>query len=134
MTESTLKPRDAKEVEDAVRWALGNDKSLELTGQGTKRAIGRPSQTDLTLDLSGLTGVTLYEPAELVLSARAGTPIAEIEALLDKNNQELAFEPMIMARCLGAKLTAAHSAARSPLTFPVRAASRPVPRATISWA
>jgi glycolate oxidase FAD binding subunit len=97
----TLKPRDAKEVEDAVRWALGNDKALELAGQGTKRAIGRPSQTDLTLDLSGLTGVTLYEPAELVLSARAGTPIAEIEALLDKNKQELAFEPMDYGPLLG---------------------------------
>src|SRR5664279_3549178 len=89
-----LKPRDAKEVEDAVNWALGNDKALELAGQGSKRGIGRPSQTDLTLDLSSLTGVTLYEPAELVLSARAGTPLAEIEALLAKNNQELAFEPM----------------------------------------
>ena len=97
----TLKPRDSKEVEDAVRWALGNDKALELAGQGTKRAIGRPSQTDLTLDLSGLTGVTLYEPAELVLSARAGTPIAEIEALLDKNKQELAFEPMDYGPLLG---------------------------------
>jgi glycolate oxidase FAD binding subunit len=97
----TLKPRDAKEVEDAVRWALGNDKALELAGQRTKRAIGRPSQTDLTLDLSGLTGVTLYEPAELVLSARAGTPIAEIEALLDKNKQELAFEPMDYGPLLG---------------------------------
>ena len=64
----TLKPRDAKEVEDAVRWALDHDKALELVGQGSKRDIGRPSQTDLTLDLSGLTGVTLYEPAELVLS------------------------------------------------------------------
>jgi glycolate oxidase FAD binding subunit len=101
MTESTLKPRDRKEVEDAVRWALGNDKALELAGQGTKRAIGRPSQTDLTLDLSGLTGVTLYEPAELVLSARAGTPIAEIEALLDSNKQELAFEPMDCGPLLG---------------------------------
>ena len=89
-----LKPRDAKEVEDAVRWALGNDKALELAGQGSKRVIGRPSQTDLTLDLSGLSGVTLYEPEELVLSARAGTPLAEIEALLEKNNQQLAFEPM----------------------------------------
>jgi glycolate oxidase FAD binding subunit len=84
-----------------VRWALGNDKSLELAGQGTKRGIGRPSQTDLTLDLSGLTGVTLYEPAELVLSARAGTPIDEIEVLLEKNNQELAFEPMDYGPLLG---------------------------------
>ena len=77
-----------------MRWALENDKALEVAGQGTKRAIGRPSQTDITLDLSGLTGVTLYEPEELVLSARAGTPLAEIEELLDKNNQELGFEPM----------------------------------------
>jgi glycolate oxidase FAD binding subunit len=90
----TIKPRDSKEVEETVRWALGNDKPLELAGQGTKRAIGRPSQTDLTLDLSGLSGVTLYEPAELVLSARAGTPVSEIEALLAENNQQLAFEPM----------------------------------------
>jgi len=90
----TLKPRDAQEVEDAVRWALGEEKPLELVGQGSKRAIGRPSQTDLTLDLSGLTGVTLYEPAELVLSARAGTPLAEIEKLLAENDQELGFEPI----------------------------------------
>src|ERR1700687_3534041 len=96
-----LKPRDTKEVEDAVRWALGNDKALEVAGRGSKRAIGRPSQTDLTLDLSGLSGVTLYEPAELVLSARAGTPLAEIEALLEKNNQELAFEPMDYGPLLG---------------------------------
>src|SRR3954454_3527766 len=97
----TLKPRDARDVEDAVRWALAEDKRLELVGQGSKRGIGRPSQTDLTLDLSGLTGVTLYEPAELVLSARAGTPIAEIEALLDKNNQQLGFEPVDYGPLLG---------------------------------
>jgi glycolate oxidase FAD binding subunit len=96
-----LKPRDAKEVEDAVRWALSEDKRLEVRGQGSKRDLGRPSQTDLTLDLSGLTGVTLYEPEELVLSARAGTPLAEIEALLDKNNQQLGFEPMDYGPLLG---------------------------------
>src|SRR5476651_2285332 len=96
-----LKPRDAKEVEEAVAWALGNDKALEVAGQGTKRAIGRPSQTDMTLDLSRLSGVTLYEPVELVLSAKAGTPLAEIEVLLANNNQELAFEPMDYGPLLG---------------------------------
>ena len=96
-----LKPRDAKEVEEAVRWALGNDKALEVAGQGTKRAIGRPSQTDLTLDLSALTGVTLYEPEELVLSVKAGTPLAEIETLLEQNGQQLAFEPMDYGPLLG---------------------------------
>jgi glycolate oxidase FAD binding subunit len=97
-----LKPRDAKDVEEAVRWAVADDKPLELVGQGSKRGIGRPSQTDLTLDLSGLTGVTLYEPEELVLSAKAGTPIAEIEALLDQNNQQFAFEPADYGALFGA--------------------------------
>jgi glycolate dehydrogenase FAD-binding subunit len=96
-----LKPRDGKDAEEAVRWALDHDKALEVIGQGTKRAIGRPSQTDLTLDMSALTGVTLYEPAELVLSARAGTPLAEIEALLDKNNQQLGFDPADYGPLLG---------------------------------
>ena len=70
-------------------------------GQGSKRAIGRPSQTDLTLDLSGLSGVTLYEPEELVLSVKAGTPLAEIETLLEQNSQQLAFEPMDYGPLLG---------------------------------
>ena len=54
-----------------MRWALSDDKALEIVGQGTKHSLGRPSQTDLTLDLSGRSGVTLYEPEELVLSAKA---------------------------------------------------------------
>jgi glycolate oxidase FAD binding subunit len=74
---------------------------LEVAGRGSKRAIGRPAQTDLTLDLSGLSGVTLYEPEELVLSARAGTPLAEIEALVAKSGQQLAFEPMDCGPILG---------------------------------
>src|SRR4029079_12719306 len=96
-----LKARDAKDVEDAVRWALAEDKTLEVVGRGTKRALGRPSQSDLTLDLSGLSGVTLYEPEELVLSAKAGTPLAEIEALVASKGQQLAFEPMDYGPILG---------------------------------
>jgi glycolate oxidase FAD binding subunit len=90
----TVKPRNAGEVEEALRWALDGDKPLEVVGTGSKRAIGRPSQTDITLDLSGLTGITLYEPEELVLSARAGTPMAEVEALVASNGQMLAFDPL----------------------------------------
>src|SRR5471030_2441548 len=96
-----LKPRDAKDVQDAVQWALSEGKTVEIVGRGSKRALGRPSQSDLTLDLSGLSGVTLYEPEELVLSAKAGTPLAEIETLLDANNQQLAFEPMDYGPLLG---------------------------------
>ncbi len=95
------KPRDAAEVEQAIRSALTAGKTLELIGRGTKRGIGRAAQWDSTLDLSGLSGVTLYEPEELVLSARAGTPLAEIEALVAASRQELAFEPMDYAVLLG---------------------------------
>jgi glycolate oxidase FAD binding subunit len=98
----TLKPRDGKDVEAAVQWALGESKTLEIVGHGSKRGIGRAAQWDLSLDLSGLSGVTLYEPDELILSAKAGTPIAEIEALLAKHNQELAFEPIDYGPVFGA--------------------------------
>jgi len=99
---NTLRPRDAKDVAAAVEWAAGEGKTLEIVGRGSKRGIGRAAQWDLTLDLSGLTGVTLYEPEELVLSARAGTPIAEIEALIGSKGQELAFEPIDCGPLFGA--------------------------------
>lgn len=98
---TTFAPTTADEVLTAVQWAAGEGEPLEIVGQGTKRGIGRPVQTEHVLDLSGLTGVTLYEPEELVLSARAGTPLVEIEALLDASGQELAFEPMDYGPLLG---------------------------------
>ena len=96
-----LRPREPKQVEEAVAWALAQGKTLELIGCGTKRAIGRAAQWDATLDLSGLTGVTLYEPEELVLSAKAGTPLTEINALVAEQRQQLAFEPMDYGPLLG---------------------------------
>ena len=101
MSTENLQPRDAAEVGEAMRWALSGGKALELIGRGSKRAIGRAAQWDATLDLSGLSGVTLYEPEELVLSAKAGTPLAEIEALVAASGQELAFEPMDYGPLLG---------------------------------
>ncbi len=96
-----LKPGDAAEAEQAIRWALAEGKALEVVGRGSKRAIGRAAQWDATLDLSALSGVTLYEPEELVLSAKAGTPLAEIEALVAERGQQLAFEPMDCGPLLG---------------------------------
>jgi glycolate oxidase FAD binding subunit len=96
-----LKARDGKDIEEAVLWALSEAKTLEVIGRGSKRALGRPNQSDVTLDLSGLTGVTLYEPEELVLSAKAGTPLAEIEALVRGKGQRLDFEPMDYGPILG---------------------------------
>ena len=130
----TLKPRDGKDVEDAVRWAIAEGKALEIVGHGSKRSIGRPAQTDLTLDLSGLSGVTLYEPEELVLTARAGTPIAEVEALVESKGQQLAFEPMDYGPLLGGWPGAAPSVGCWRRTCPGPAGSRPAPRATTSSA
>jgi glycolate oxidase FAD binding subunit len=96
-----LRPRDTAEVEQAVQWAVAEAKTLEVMGRGSKRTIGRAAQWDVTLDLSGLSGITLCEPAELVLSAKAGTPLAEVETLLASNAQELAFEPLDYGPLLG---------------------------------
>jgi len=98
---TTFTPESATEVLNVMRWAAGEETPLEVLGHGSKRGIGRPAQTEHTLDLSKLTGVTLYEPEELVLSAKAGTPLAEIEELLAQHNQQLAFEPMDYGPLLG---------------------------------
>ena len=89
----TFKPRDDKDVAELVRWAHDHETPLEIIGRGTKRRLGRPLATDHVLDMSSLSGIDLYEPEELVLRAGAGTPLAEIEAALARNNQQLAFEP-----------------------------------------
>ncbi|MEM8644707.1 MAG: glycolate oxidase subunit GlcE [Pseudomonadota bacterium] len=99
---STLKPEDAAQLHDAVKWAVAEEKPLDIIGLGTKHEIGRPAQHEFTLDLSALTGVTLYEPEELVLSAHAATPRAEVEQLLRDKNQEFAFEPPDLSALLGA--------------------------------
>src|SRR5690606_32519882 len=89
----TLKPATPEQLQEAVAWALAAKLPLDILGQGSKRGWGRPVQAAATLDMSGLRGITLYEPEELVLSARAGTPLAEIRAALAERNQQLAFEP-----------------------------------------
>lgn len=91
---TTFTPSTADEVLSTVQWALAEATPLEILGHGSKRGIGRPLQTGHALDLSKLAGVTLYEPEELVLSARAGTPLSEIQAQLSRHGQQLAFEPM----------------------------------------
>ncbi|MCO6386202.1 FAD-binding protein [Aliihoeflea sp. 40Bstr573] len=100
---TTFTPSSAAETLDALQWAVSEEAPLEIIGHGSKRGIGRPVQSEHAIDLSGLTGVTLYEPEELVLSARAGTPIAEIEALLKEHRQEFAFEPMDYGPLLGSE-------------------------------
>lgn len=98
---TTIRPDRAEAIQEAVAWAAASETPLEVIGHGSKRAIGAPMNTEHTIDLSHLTGVTLYEPDELVLSARAGTPMSEITKLLRDNNQDFAFEPPDPSRLLG---------------------------------
>ena len=63
--------------------------------------MGRPVQAEQTLSLARLSGITLYEPGALTLVARAGTPIAEIEAALAAEGQMLPFEPIDHRALLG---------------------------------
>jgi glycolate oxidase FAD binding subunit len=97
----TLRPRTAEELAQAVAWAAGNEAPVEILGTGTKRGIGRVMQTAATLDLSALSGVSLYEPDELVMTAGAGTRLSEVEALLAGKGQQFAFEPPDFSRLLG---------------------------------
>ncbi|WP_299047058.1 glycolate oxidase subunit GlcE [uncultured Tateyamaria sp.] len=87
-------------TEDAVAEAVASAKGpLAIRGGGT-RSVGRPVVGEV-LDVSGLSGVTLYEPGALTIVAQAGTPVARIEATLAAENQRLAFEPYDLTGLLG---------------------------------
>lgn len=87
-------PRDEADLVEIVRAARDARTTLAVEGRATRRALGRPVEAAATLSLAGLTGVDLYEPAELVMTARAGTPLSEIRATLAARGQELAFDPI----------------------------------------
>ncbi len=102
-----LKPETADEVEQAIAEAFAARNALALEGNGTKRTLGHPVAAETVLKLSGLSGITMYEPDEMVFSARAGTPLAEIEAALEKHKQMLAFEPTGSGATIGGVVAAA---------------------------
>jgi glycolate oxidase FAD binding subunit len=94
--------RTEADVLDAVRDAREHRRTLEIVGAGTKRVFGRVMQCDEVLDVSGISGIVSYEPEELILTVKAGTPVANITALLQSKNQRLGFEPADWGPLLGA--------------------------------
>ncbi len=95
-------PATAAEVEDAVAAAVAARRGLEIRGGGSKRLLRVPIESTALLDMRGVAGITDYDPDELVLTARAGTPLAEIEAALGERQQILAFEPFDHGPLFGA--------------------------------
>ncbi len=89
-----VKPRDEDEVLAAVQAALDDERPVEILGHGSKRGLGHRVDAAAQIDTGALSGVTMYEPAELVMTARPGTPLADVAKMLDEHDQELAFEPM----------------------------------------
>lgn len=80
------------DLTDRIKAAAAARTPLRIRGGGTKDFYAQSLQGDV-LDMTGLSGVTSYEPSELVVTALAGTPLAELEALLAVQGQCLPFEP-----------------------------------------
>ncbi len=98
-----IRPSSAEELKEIVASAAAEETPLEILGAGTKRGYGRPVEATTEVILDRLCGIGLYEPAELVMSAKAGTPLAQIEARLADNQQQLAFEPPDYGALFGGK-------------------------------
>jgi glycolate oxidase FAD binding subunit len=110
-----------QELIERVKQAAGKRAPLCIRGGGGKAFYGRHGDGEW-LDVSGHRGVVSYEPSELVITAKAGTPLAEVEALLAANNQMFPFEPphFSPASTLGGMVAAGLSGPRRPWGGAVR--------------
>jgi glycolate oxidase FAD binding subunit len=100
MTDS-LQPSTPEELCDIVANAAQAGSKLRVRGGGSKDDIGAPAPDVTTLEMSVFSGVIDYDPPELVLTAQAATPLAEIERLVAGEGQMLAFEPFDHGPILG---------------------------------
>lgn len=103
------------ELSERVRAAAASGTALRIHGGNTKGFLGHAVQGE-ALSMHDHEGVLHYEPSELVITARAGTPLGEIERLLTAEGQMLAFEPPHFgaAATLGGTLAAGLSGPRRP--------------------
>ncbi len=113
-----------QELQDRIRAAASDRQMLSIIGGNSKAFYGNPVKQHNTavIETRIHQGITSYEPSELVLTARAGTPLAEIEALLAENGQMLPFEPPHFAEhtTFGGAIAAGLSGSRRPFSGAVR--------------
>ena len=93
-SDTIIYPKNEKEVSEHIKGFYKSDIPIEIIGSGSKKKIGRPLQCAKNLNLSQLNGIIEYLPQELYIKVKACTPIREIEKELEKNKQQLAFEPI----------------------------------------
>ncbi|MGC1816223.1 MAG: FAD-binding protein, partial [Casimicrobiaceae bacterium] len=80
------------DVQQRIRAAAADRRPLRIRGGGTKDFYGHALEGEV-LDTRALAGIVSYEPTELVVTARAGTLLSEIEDALAARGQMLAFDP-----------------------------------------
>jgi glycolate oxidase FAD binding subunit len=105
IAEMTTFDTNLRQITDRILAARADHCPLRIRAGGSKDFYGESLQSEL-LDLKPLSGIISYEPSELVVTVRAGTPLAELEATLSDQGQCLAFEPP----CFGAVTGSASSA------------------------
>ena len=106
---------------DQIRGAIADDTPVSIVGGGSKAFLGCPTQAR-SLPVGDHRGIVSYEPTELVVTARCGTPLRELESVLEERGQMLAFEPPRFADTdtLGGTVAAAQSGPRRPYAGAVR--------------
>lgn len=121
MTETVLDQDQSALLSNSVRQAAENKSPIIIEGGGSKSFYGRLPEGQI-LNISRHSGVVSYEPTDLVITARSGTPIRDIETTLAKNNQMLAFEPPYFGNnsTLGGVVAAGLSGPRRPYAGSVR--------------
>ena len=95
-------PQSEAEIAASVAEAVSRREPLSVQGNSTKSAMLRPVQAARVLSTAHIAGITLYAPKELVIRARAGTPLAEIEAAVAAEGQHLISEPPDLSALFGA--------------------------------
>lgn len=96
-----LKPATEWELKSMISALSERQIPVEIIGAGTKREVGRPMSATVAISTGGMRGISLYEPSELVMSVRAGTPASQVEVELASRGQMLPFEPIDLGPTLG---------------------------------
>jgi glycolate oxidase FAD binding subunit len=91
---NTYYPKDEAEVSNLIKEFHKKNLPTEIVGTDSKSFIGNKTQASNKISLSKLSGIIDYFPEELYIKVKAGTPLEDVEKALEKNNQELAFEPI----------------------------------------
>jgi len=94
-------PVEERDFAEIVGAAHGSKTPVAVEGLGSKLGMLRPVQAGMTLSTRNHTGITLYSPREMIIAARAGTPLSEIEAALAAENQQLTAETPDLSALLG---------------------------------